>query len=146
MSTLYNIHEWFQKAVPQPTGKNLAVQTGVHLEEVCEFVREMRTNDLHARALIKNLNDSLNDLADYLKTKDIQIEFPDPVETLDALCDQIVTSVGIGYMLDMDVPGGTEEVTDSNWSKFVDYEPQFDENGKIDKGPDYFKPDLTSYV
>lgn len=106
----------------------------------------MRTNDLHARALIKNLNDSLNDLADYLKTKDIQIEFPDPVETLDALCDQIVTSVGIGYMLDMDVPGGTEEVTDSNWSKFVDYEPQFDENGKIDKGPDYFKPDLTSYV
>ena len=34
-------------------------------------------------------------------------------------------------------------VSRSNWSKFVDGQPQFDENGKIAKPSTYRKPDLT---
>ena len=49
-------------------------------------------------------------------------------------------------MLGMDPVGGLAEVNESNWSKFVDGEPQFDENKKIKNGPNYRKPDLSPFV
>lgn len=39
-----------------------------------------------------------------------------------------------------------EEVNRSNWSKFVDGKPVFDENGKIKKGDGYTPPDLSKFV
>ena len=62
------------------------------------------------------------------------------------MCDQIVTAIGVGYMLDFDMVGALTEVNSSNWSKFEDGEPIFDENGKIAKGKDYFKPELAKYI
>jgi hypothetical protein len=59
------------------------------------------------------------------------------------LADQIVTAVGIASMLDMDIVGALQEVNRSNYSKFVNGRAVFDENGKIKKGADYSKPDLT---
>ncbi len=49
-------------------------------------------------------------------------------------------------MFDMDIVGALQEVNRSNYSKFVNGRAVFDENGKIKKGPDYSKPDLTKFV
>jgi len=70
----------------------------------------------------------------------------DRIELLDSLCDQIVTAVGVGYMMGFDMQGALNEVIRSNDSKMVNGKFEFDANGKIMKGKDYFKPDLTPFV
>ena len=45
-----------------------------------------------------------------------------------------------------DMQGALNEVIRSNDSKMVSGKFEFDANGKIMKGKDYFKPDLTTYV
>lgn len=65
---------------------------------------------------------------------------------LDALADQIVTATGVGTFLGMNVPGALAEVNRSNYSKFEDGEPIFNENKKVMKGKDYTPPDLTPYI
>jgi len=49
-------------------------------------------------------------------------------------------------MFELNILDGLTEVNRSNWSKFVDGKPLFDENGKIKKGPGYSKPDLSGLV
>lgn len=46
-----------------------------------------------------------------------------------------------------DMSGALKEVNLSNWSKFDENgNPIFNENGKIVKGENYFKPDLAKFV
>ena len=94
-----------------------------------------------------------NEHANYYKNKDpdyvnfvADINEHEKQELLDALCDQIVTAVGVAHMLGMDIEGALNEVNNSNWSKFEDGEPVFNEQGKIAKGRDYFAPDLTRFI
>lgn len=91
---------------------------------------------------------SISTLADRLKSygEDTYVREEDRTELLDALCDQIVTATGIGTFLGMNVPGALSEVNRSNYSKFVNGEPIFNENQKVMKGPDYTPPDLTSFI
>ena len=91
---------------------------------------------------------ALNALADRLKSygEDTYVREEDRVELLDALCDQIVTATGIGTFLGMNVPGALSEVNRSNYSKFVDGKPIFNENQKVMKGPDYTPPTLTPFI
>jgi predicted HAD superfamily Cof-like phosphohydrolase len=132
------IKQWFEAAVPAPTDKNRAVQIGVHYEEVSEMTEALGD---------QKLNDELSDYASRYKTGIVMgRNDPDRHELLDSLCDQIVTAVGVAHMFGLDIAGALSEVNASNWSKFVDGQPRFDANGKIAKGPDYFKPDLTRYV
>ena len=70
----------------------------------------------------------------------------DEVQLLDALCDQIVTAIGVGYMAGFDMAGALQEVIRSNASKFENGKPLFDENGKIRKGKDYTPPELAQFV
>lgn len=70
----------------------------------------------------------------------------DRAELLDALADQIVTATGVGVFLGMNVPGALAEVNRSNYSKFEDGEPIFNENKKVMKGKDYTLPDLTPFI
>lgn len=65
---------------------------------------------------------------------------------LDSLADQIVTATGVGVFLGMNVPGALAEVNRSNFSKFEDGEPIFNENKKVMKGKDYTPPDLTPFI
>lgn len=74
------------------------------------------------------------------------IQKEDRQELLDALADQIVTATGVGTFLGMNVPGALAEVNRSNYSKFEDGEPVFNENKKVMKGKDYTPPDLTPYI
>ena len=84
-----------------------------------------------------------------LKSGDLAIAFDnvDRVTLLDALCDQIVTAVGVAHMLGMDIEGALKEAASSNDSKFgEDGKPIFNEQSKIMKGPHYQSPDLTAYT
>jgi len=138
-------HEWFQEAVKTPTSKTQRVQLGVHVEEFVEMLDAM---DLPKQtAQLEQAKNVLNLLANALKKDpDTTLVIKDRKEFLDALVDQVVTATGTGYMQGMDVPGGLFEVNSSNFSKFVDGKAVFDENGKIAKGPMYFKPNLDKFV
>ena len=138
-NTISSIIDWFRAAVPTPTDKNRAVQVGVHFEEVSEMLTAIGQTDCAV---------SMGSLSSELKG-----QTPPPLnqidrkELLDALCDQIVTAVGVAHMFGMDIAGALNEVDASNWSKFnEDGQPDFDANMKIKKGPNYFKPNLDPFV
>lgn len=130
-----NTKSWFEAAVPNPTDKNRAVQIGCHFEEVDEM-----------REAIGAVSENLITLAhSFKKEYSIDIDSVDRKELLDALCDQIVTAVGVAHMFDMNIEDAMAEINRSNFSKFVDGKPVFNEHGKIAKGPNYTPPDLTGF-
>ena len=152
--SLSNTAAWFQKAVPHPNLKNLHTQLGCHFEEVAEMLNALYGNDNETSQLLIEAELIMVNLAKHLKGGTNLIRHhPDTVDRanlLDALCDQIVTAVGVGHMLKLCVSDGMNAVNASNWSKFVNgprgLEPVFDENQKIQKGSGYFKADLTPFV
>ena len=148
--TLLDTVSWFKKARPIPTLQHFNAQVGVHFEEVSEMLTEMVGHNQEAEALIRRSEEVLKALAEYLKTNSDQILFQvkegREVKFLDALLDQIVTSAGVGHMIGADVVGGLTAVNVSLFSKFVNGQPIYKPNGKIDKGPDFKEPDLTPYL
>lgn len=145
-NVLADTYAWFEKAVPEPTEKNVRVQIGVHFEEVGEMIQQLNSNDHETQELIDRALASIEDLGTHLKTQDVSLVVLDRVAFLDSLCDQAVTGTGSGYMLRMNVVDGLNEVNRSNWSKFVESQPVFNEKGKIMKGPDYTPPNLEQFV
>ena len=137
--------KWFEIAVPNPTSKNINTQIGCHLEEVAEMLNAITSKNLERASQIEALRAAIDHVGNLLK-KDNNIVIKDSVELLDALADQIVTATGVGTFLGMNVPGALAEVNRSNYSKFEDGEPIFNENKKVMKGKDYTPPDLTPYI
>ncbi len=95
--------------------------------------------------IIASLNDAIVYVANRVKQNG-GIVVKDRIGLLDSLADQIVTATGVGTFLGMNVPGALSEVNRSNYSKFEDGEPVFNENKKVMKGKDYTPPDLTPYI
>jgi predicted HAD superfamily Cof-like phosphohydrolase len=148
MNTIKSIMDWFKTARPEVTSKHLHTQMGVHFEEVSEMLAEINSLDGETNLLIADAKLACHKLAEHLKANDhvVRINLEDRKNYLDALCDQIVTAVGCARDQNMDIPNALDEVDRSNYSKFINGEAIFDENGKIAKGPDYFKADLRKYV
>ena len=68
-------------------------------------------------------------------------------EILDAITDLIYVTIGTAIDFGFDLEGAFEEVQRSNMSKLgEDGKPIFRKDGKILKGPNYKKPDLSSFV
>jgi hypothetical protein len=147
-NTLSATFAWFEEARPAPTSKQFHTQTGVHFEEVAEMLEEITPTAPTAVYLLHDAKVALKALARYLKESDevITIEPHARPNFLDALCDQIVTATGVAHHCGFPVVEAMDEVNASNWSKFVDGKAIVDANGKIMKGPDYFKPDLSAYA
>lgn len=146
-NTLESINEWFNRARPNPDAKAFNVQLGCHFEEVAEMIKEIFITDEAGMVFVgKNLvaYHAIHGLAERLKSASWMAEVTpeNRKDFLDSLADQIVTAVGVGNHAKMDVPEACARVDDSNWSKFVEGQPQFNEQGKIAKGKDYFKADL----
>lgn len=143
-----SISAWFRKAVPKVTPKYQHVQAGVHFEEVGEMLDALNPIDPQTAFLVDKANEAVKALAKHLKTITPMHELyrASNVDMLDSLCDQIVTATGVAYSFDYNIASALWEVDESNWSKFVGGKPIFDSNGKISKGPDYFKPDLEPYT
>ena len=96
--------------------------------------------------MLLDVRNAIEHLADRIKTYGEDIYVKDRKELLDSLADQIVTATGVGVFLGMNVPGALAEVNRSNYSKFEDGEPIFNENKKVMKGKDYTPPDLTPFI
>lgn len=91
------------------------------------------------------LRDAIDHVGNLLK-KGGGVVVKSRIDLLDSLADQIVTATGVGTFLGMNVPGALAEVNRSNYSKFEDGEPIFNENKKVMKGKDYTPPDLKPYI
>ena len=71
----------------------------------------------------------------------------DLLEVADALTDILYVTYGAGHAFGIDLDKCFEEVQNSNMSKLNENgKPIYNESGKIMKGPNYFKPDLSKYV
>ena len=139
---------WFKQAKPKPTAKDIYVQIGCHLEEVCEMLQALNLTVTPAYRELKALSDECKQLAKDCLNKDLErvIDSWNKLALLDSLSDQYVTSMGVGYMLNFDMQGAIGEVNRSNYSKFENGVPIFDKHGKIAKGVDYESPQLESYL
>ena len=71
----------------------------------------------------------------------------DLLEVADALTDILYVTYGAGHAFGIDLDKCFDEVQNSNMSK-LDQEgkPIYNESGKVMKGPNYFKPDLTKFL
>lgn len=96
--------------------------------------------------MLLDVRNAIECLANRIKAYGEDLYVKDRQELLDALADQIVTATGVGVFLGMNVPGALAEVNRSNYSKFEDGEPIFNENKKVMKGKNYTPPDLTPFI
>ena len=86
------------------------------------------------------IKEELNELKEAIENKDIK-------EVADALTDILYVTYGAGHAFGINLDRCFEEVQNSNMSKLgSDGKPIYNENGKVMKGPYYFKPDLTKFV
>lgn len=144
--TLNQTVEWFNKAVPEPTNKNISTQIGCHLEEVVEMLEEIKSENPMQTMIITDAKNALTNLSNRMKAYGEDLYYPNKEGLLDSLTDQIVTATGVGTFLGMDVVGALGEVNRSNFSKFEDGEPVFNENKKVMKGKDYTPPNLAPFI
>ena len=71
----------------------------------------------------------------------------DLLEVADALTDILYVTYGAGHAFGIDLDKCFDEVQNSNMSKLnVNGKPIYHESGKVMKGPNYFKPDLSKFV
>ena len=84
--------------------------------------------------------EELNELQEAIDQKDIK-------EVADALTDILYVTYGAGHAFGINLDNCFEEVQLSNMSKLgSDGNPIYNDQGKVMKGPDYFKPDLSKFI
>ena len=75
------------------------------------------------------------------------MESQDLLEVADALTDILYVTYGAGHAFGINLDKCFDEVQNSNMSKLdADGKPIYNESGKVMKGPDYFKPDLSKFL
>ena len=68
-------------------------------------------------------------------------------EVADALTDILYVTYGAGHAFGINLDKCFDEVQNSNMSKLDENgKPIYNEHGKVMKGPNYFKPDLSKFV
>ena len=71
----------------------------------------------------------------------------DILEVADALTDILYVTYGAGHAFGINLDACFEEVQNSNMSKLGnDGKPIYNDQGKVMKGPNYFKPDLSKFI
>ena len=69
------------------------------------------------------------------------------LEVADALTDILYVTYGAGHAFGINLDKCFDEVQNSNMSKLDENgKPIYNESGKVMKGPNYFKPDLSKFV
>ena len=86
------------------------------------------------------IKEELSELTDAMNNKDL-------LEVADALTDILYVTYGAGHAFGIDLDKCFDEVQNSNMSKLdKNGKPIYNEQGKVMKGPNYFKPDLSKFV
>ena len=109
------------------------------------FGQEVKTKPSFSTDKINKLRldlikEELNELTDAMNNKDL-------LEVADALTDILYVTYGAGHAFGINLDNCFEEVQNSNMSKLDENgKPIYNEHGKVMKGPNYFKPDLSKFV
>ena len=86
------------------------------------------------------IKEELEELTEAMKNNDL-------LEVADALTDILYVTYGAGHAFGIDLDKCFEEVQNSNMSKLNENgKPIYNVSGKVMKGPNYFKPDLSKFV
>ena len=86
------------------------------------------------------IKEELKELTEAMNNKDLY-------EVADALTDILYVTYGAGHAFGIDLDQCFEEVQNSNMSKLDENgKPIYNDSGKVMKGPNYFKPDLSKFV
>ena len=89
---------------------------------------------------ISLIDEELNELKEAIKNKDLK-------ETVDALTDILYVTYGAGHAFGINLDLCFDEVQRSNMSKLGENgNPIYNDQGKVMKGPNYFKPDLGKFL
>jgi len=109
------------------------------------FGQEVKNQPAFSSEKINNLRydlikEELAELKDAMEKRDL-------LEVADALTDILYVTYGAGHAFGIDLDKCFEEVQNSNMSKLdKNGKPIYNESGKVMKGPNYFKPDLSKFV
>ena len=109
------------------------------------FGQEVKTEPSFSTEKINKLRidlikEELQELTEAINNKDL-------LEVADALTDILYVTYGAGHAFGIDLDKCFEEVQNSNMSKLdEDGNPIYNESGKVMKGPNYFKPDLSKFI
>ena len=109
------------------------------------FGQEVKTkpsfsSDKINKLRIDLIKEELDELQEAMKNNDL-------LEVADALTDILYVTYGAGHAFGVDLDKCFDEVQSSNMSKLgEDGKPIYNEAGKVMKGPNYFKPDLSKYI
>ena len=89
---------------------------------------------------ISLINEELEELKQAISEKNLN-------EVADALTDILYVTYGAGHAFGINLDKCFEEFQKSNMSKLgKDGKPIYNEFGKVMKGPDYFKPNLSKFI
>ena len=103
-------------------------------------VKPSLSSDKINKLRIDLIKEELEELSEAMNNKDL-------LEVADALTDILYVSYGAGHAFGIDLDKCFDEVQNSNMSKLGENgEPIYNESGKVMKGPNYFKPDLSKFV
>jgi predicted HAD superfamily Cof-like phosphohydrolase len=109
------------------------------------FGQEVKTkpslsSDKINKLRIDLIKEELEELTEAMQKKDL-------LEIADALTDILYVTYGAGHAFGINLDACFNEVQNSNMSKLgKDGKPIYNESGKVMKGPNYFKPDLSKFV
>ena len=86
------------------------------------------------------IKEELGELKEAMDNKDL-------LEVADALTDILYVTYGAGHAFGINLDQCFEEVQNSNMSKLDENgKPIYNDAGKVMKGPNYFKPNLSKFV
>ena len=109
------------------------------------FGQEVKTKPSFSTDKINKLRldlikEELTELTEAMNNRDL-------LEVADALTDILYVTYGAGHAFGINLDKCFEEVQNSNMSKLDENgKPIYNESGKVMKGPNYFKPDLSKFV
>ena len=109
------------------------------------FGQEVKTKPSFSTDKINKLRldlikEELTELTEAMDNKDL-------LEVADALTDILYVTYGAGHAFGIDLDKCFQEVQNSNMSKLdVNGKPIYNEQGKVMKGPNYFKPNLSKFI
>ncbi len=116
------------------------IKVGIFMKTFGQDVKEkpsFSTGKIN-RLRIDLIKEELQELDEAMKKRDL-------LEVADALTDILYVTYGAGHAFGINLDKCFEEVQNSNMSKLDENgKPIYNEAGKVMKGPNYFKPDLSN--
>ena len=109
------------------------------------FSQEVKTEPSFSSEKINNLRISLID--EELRELKKAMEEKNLEEVIDALTDILYVTYGAGHAFGVNLDESFDEVQRSNMSKLdKNNKPIYNDEGKVMKGPNYFKPDFSRLI